>query len=279
MPPSKKVAVEAVSEYEQLRLENMSRNQAFLDSLGLDDVKPNVAAKRSHGGKRKGRGRRGESSDDDDFESDEEDESDEDDDEKTRTSKRARREKRAARAEKRFNKKSSSNPRRPIQEPSRRSFRAAAAAAGTVAPAEELYQLDDTNDTRGVRQSIPLPSFSIDIQVDDEDLGRKKVSAQSLRQRITNSNTKHTELITDEAIVHCAYRISSMSNKALATRVKMIARAQGKNSREKLLVFYYGLAAAGLKELASSCWDACKHNRAIEADEEEKEGKEGDEDE
>ena len=33
-----------ISEYEQIRLENIKRNQAFLNNLGLDDVKPDTAS-------------------------------------------------------------------------------------------------------------------------------------------------------------------------------------------------------------------------------------------
>lgn len=47
-------------------------------------------------------------------------------------------------------------------------------------------------------------------------------------------------------------RIQSMSNKALGTRIKAIARAAGKHSYEKLLVFYYALKASNLLQLSDS---------------------------
>ena len=95
-----------VSDYERLREENISRNQAFLDSLGLNDAKPVAPAKRSRGGGVRRRGRGGNGNDDDeDFEEeddeDPDDESNEDDDDDTREAKRARRASKAARAEKR----------------------------------------------------------------------------------------------------------------------------------------------------------------------------------
>lgn len=43
-----------------------------------------------------------------------------------------------------------------------------------------------------------------------------------------------------------------MSNKALGTRIKAIARAAGKHSYEKLLVFYYALKASNLLQLSDS---------------------------
>ncbi len=40
---------------------------------------------------------------------------------------------------------------------------------------------------------------------------------------------------------------------------QMIARASGKHSREKLIVFVYGLMAAGLEELSGRCQEALAH--------------------
>jgi hypothetical protein len=255
-----------ISDYERLREENISRNKAFLDSLGLDDAKPIAPSKRGRRSGIRRRGRGGNSDDeDDDFEEeddeDPEDESNEEDDDGTREAKRSRRASKAARAEKRFA-KTSNKANRPEQQPTRRSSRTAGVPA-------ELRQLDADgySDNRSVRQSKPLPSFSMEINVDSEELGRKKVTAKSLREHMDSSSeasATHSAVISDEAVVHCAYRISSMSNKALATRVKMIARAHGKSSHEKLLVFYYGLQAAGLEELAASCYQACKHSGALE---------------
>lgn len=222
-----------LSAYEQLREDNIQRNQAFLSSLGLNDIKPVLRAKLARGRTRNDR------SDDEIVEDQELGEGFDEVDQENK--------KRIQSRSKRF--------RDNEPQPSRRSSRHSEAAP-------ELLQLDDSSE-RSVRQAKPLPSFSMEINVDDEDVGRKKVSANVLRELITSQNLEHSELISDESIVHCLYRITSMSNKALSTRVKMIARAQGKQSQEKLLVFYYGLRASGLDELAASCWEACKHNGAL----------------
>ena len=224
----------------------MQRNAAFLTSLGLDEVKPMIQKPtRSH----VRQSRNGDSSAD---EGDDKDGEEKDGDGKigskmprTNKSKRPR----------------GRSTLMPELEPTRRSTR----TSGVSPENQELLQLDETNETRGMWQSKPLPSFSIDIDVDDEGVRRKKITASVLRALIDTRSAEHSEAISDEAIVHTVYRISSMSNKALSTRVKMIARAQGKNSREKLLAFYYGLLGAGLEELAKSCWEACKYNGAIES--------------
>lgn len=39
--------VEVISEYEQLRLKNIERNQSFLSSIGLNEVKPHIEPKNS----------------------------------------------------------------------------------------------------------------------------------------------------------------------------------------------------------------------------------------
>jgi hypothetical protein len=53
-----------------------------------------------------------------------------------------------------------------------------------------------------------------------------------------------------QAMVHCAYRMSYMSNRALVTRLNAISRSAKRTSYEKLLVFYYSLEASGLSDLA-----------------------------
>jgi hypothetical protein len=57
-----------------------------------------------------------------------------------------------------------------------------------------------------------------------------------------------------------------MSNKALGTRIKMIARAAGQNSYEKLLVFHYALKASGLSELAESSKAALNHLKGLQVE-------------
>jgi hypothetical protein len=115
-----------------------------------------------------------------------------------------------------------------------------------------------------------LKDFKVDINPDDETVKRNKVTAKMLRETIDQTNKGHSEIISDEAITHCVYRITSMSNKALGTRIKMIARAAGQHSYEKLLVFHYALKAAGLNDLAESSRAALDHLEGIENSEETK---------
>ena len=60
-------------------------------------------------------------------------------------------------------------------------------------------------------------------------------------------------------IQHTVMRIQSMSNKALGTRIKAIARSAGKHSYEKLLVFYYALRASKLVQLGESAKQALEN--------------------
>jgi hypothetical protein len=93
----------------------------------------------------------------------------------------------------------------------------------------------------------------VNIDNDDDDAERIKITNQSLRDFIDENNTVHSSDISDEQLAHCVMRIRSMTTKALGNRVKAIARARGNSHYEKLLVFYYGLKASGLNSLAESC--------------------------
>lgn len=94
------------------------------------------------------------------------------------------------------------------------------------------------------------PSRVERIKYDDNDTSRNPISNVSLQNFIQASNASHDEEISDKAIYHCVDRIHSMSNEALATRIKGISSGRGKVSREKLLVFYYALKMCGLDQLA-----------------------------
>jgi len=113
-------------------------------------------------------------------------------------------------------------------------------------------------------KKIILDDFKVDINPDDETVKRNKVTAKMLRELIDETNKEHSDLISDDAITHCVYRITSMSNKALGTRIKMIARAAGQHSYEKLLVFHYALKASGLADLAESSRAALNHIEGVQ---------------
>ena len=205
-----------LSEYERLRADNIARNQAFLDSLGLQEVKPR-APKRS----------KADSSDESDDYNEDED-SAEDNDKKVKKTKKRRAVRRSKKPE--------------VLYPKRRSSRGLAREKG-----DELAELGNSESARG---NYPVE--------EDEDFERKKVTVVSLRDHIDGKNEQHSEEISNEAIRHCCLRLSGMSEKALLNRAKAIARASGKNVREKLLVFMYALEVAGLDDLAEGCRTAVR---------------------
>lgn len=120
---------------------------------------------------------------------------------------------------------------------------------------ELLGGIDEVQDELCTKTKIEKPALvQLDVLVDEEETERVHVTADSLRDYITSVNPKALEeVISDEQIVHCAFRINTMSSKKLGTRIKAIARAAGKHSYEKLMVFYYGLKVSNLPNLAESC--------------------------
>ena len=199
------------SEYQRLREANIARNEQFLQTLGLNEVKPKKRAvlKRKHSFSGSEASSVGSSSDDDG-------------------------------SLRRHMKRDQKKALKPVDESLlRRSSRARGKAPEAVG---ELPS-DEEEKWR------PSSNYA------DDDLGRNKVTAKSLRDTISK-NRAHDKIISDQAIVHCVDRLNSMSEKALTTRANMIARAAGKNSKEKLMVFSYALKAAGLEEVAVACDDA-----------------------
>ena len=206
----------SLSLLEQKRNLNIERNEAFLKALGLDDIRcaPPVKKQKRH---RESEGKQ----DDDD-----------DEPKKQRRSKAKR----------------PLQQKRNVAEPTRRSFRAKGI------PAEGEDKGTSAAPRRAPRQYGS--DSELDIRIDDDDtVRRKRVSAKALREDIDQTSTidEADESVSNEAIHHCLMRIGSMSNSRLATRIKVIARAQGQHCREKLLVFYHALRLSGLEELASSC--------------------------
>ena len=254
MPPksAKSIALPKKSEYELLREENIKRNAAFLGSLGLDEAKPKKMRSTTSNGSSSRAPRRthvyahmrqssdeeyGLSSFDAASSSDSSSSSNSNRDSARRGSKRRRGES-EVQAQARL---------LTAPAPTRRSSRQAAQTAhreGEDESPEVLLQLGDDGTGIGARAS--------EAQVDHFPT-RRKVTAESLRSHIERANPKHSDLISNEAVVHCVHRLTSMSEKALGNRVRTISRAGGKNAKEKLLCFYYGLTAAGLGELSDVC--------------------------
>ena len=144
-----------------------------------------------------------------------------------------------------------------IEEPIRKSARKAGLQPDFISSA--YMNNFNENKTEIKMTKIVYDEFKVDVNPDAETVRRNKITAKMLRELIDNTNKEHSELISDDAITHCVYRITSMSNKALGTRIKMIARAAGQNSYEKLLVFHYALKASGLSDLADSSQNALNH--------------------
>lgn len=124
---------------------------------------------------------------------------------------------------------------------------------------------EDTGESKEeVRKSAEHDFIVHDDEDDDEyQETRKKISAKELRKVITESSEGHDAEISNQAIVHCIDRINSMSEKALRSRIKTIARAKGKNAREKLLVFQYALQETGMEGLSKECVEALRLLKAI----------------
>ena len=205
-----------MSDYEKLRLDNIARNQAFLESIGLGDVKKSIGVINERDA--------------------------------------------AANAVAPSSSSSSSKSRRGVKRTAlptsetvegkhvRRSNR------GSVSIGAETHAsgLDGDASKRRQTQSSTRRKSSHDINVDHATVERKKLSADQLRQYIETRNGDHAEQLKNKDIIHSAYRISYMSNQALATRISMISSGTGKQSRDKMLIFYYALCASGLPELAAS---------------------------
>ena len=208
-----------MSDYEKLRLENIARNQAFLQSIGLADVKQSIDV----------------------------------------INKRD-----AAEAAKAPSSSSSAKPRRRVKRLSRptdidtgdgqqlrRSNRGSLSTDSGSRFEGDAYNSEKTRASKRSRGTS-------EINVDKDDVLRKKLSAAELRQYIETRNADHAERLSDKDITHNAYRISYMSNQALATRIAMISSGTGKLSRDKMLIFYYALCASQLPELAASALEVLR---------------------
>ena len=128
------------------------------------------------------------------------------------------------------------SPRRSSRIPGLTASRRAAAAA--AADDDDDYEEDEEDEDGGggggstgrggrggssKRRRRAEPSFSLHVDVDAADTARRAVSAAVLRRHTAQAPV----LVSDEQIRHCLMRIRSMSNAALANRVKAIARAAG----------------------------------------------------
>ena len=120
-------------------------------------------------------------------------------------------------------------------------------------PSKVINKCESERHDVDVTQRKPKTSMLdvVDLDIDDECTSRRKISAESLRSFINNANETHSELLSNNDIIHTVYRICSMSIPALKNRVKMISSSLSKTSMLKMLCFYYGLLHANLLEIAN----------------------------
>lgn len=193
---SPSLAKSTMSEYEQLRLENIARNEEFLKSLGID---PNARKVQQ----------------------------DVEDQRKKEIAKQKRKEQIATKRKRdeEFAQAIANgelDPNEVLPAAVRRSRRISEQPAEVDIAGGEVVEYWANRPSRKSHEP-----YVLDIQVDDEDdpdYGREKITASMIRELIQSTNPEHDELITNEAITHTAYRMSYMSNEKLATRLKAIAR-------------------------------------------------------
>ncbi len=79
------------------------------------------------------------------------------------------------------------------------------------------------------------------------------VKATELLKYIQESNEDHYDLISNkELIAHTTMRLNSMTIKAFANRIKQIGRHNGKQSCDKLLISFYAAKYVELHEIADA---------------------------
>jgi len=210
---------QAVSDFERLRLENIARNEEFLRSIGLAQTKASISALAPPPSKLKSN---------------------------ERFSKR----------KPVYDDEIDHNSEKPIVK--RRSSRLNPSISSNIN--DQNKSLDD--EVLPYKPTVRYPRAFEKYEDDDEDYveneefpdsestPRQRITVNSLRQFIINMNEEHSDMISNKAISHCVMRVSYMSNQALFTRINSICRGAGKQSMEKILVFYYALLHSGLHSLA-----------------------------
>jgi len=235
MASSSIAAVKQLSAYEQQRLDNIARNEAFLKSIGLGDVQASIKEinRREQSTNNDENQPRGSSS----------------------SSSRTR------------GKRQRANADADAAPPGvRRSVRGRT-KDGTLG--------DDNNDgvvgglqrSTSARAARQLPHAAVldgvDVGADDGEKTRTRITTASLRAYIDAANVAHSQRLDDKDLAHTVYRVGYMSTVQLVKRVKDISRGAGKKSHDKMLIFYYALRASGLPALAGL---ALKVLRALDVD-------------
>jgi hypothetical protein len=176
---------ENLSEYELLRLQNIQRNEEFLRQIGVGSE--GLAARASISLERDLDGK--EASED------------------VKIKKRAR-----------------PLPSKAEVIPTRRSSRLDPTQSQSSSNFSEYEDYQYISDDDGNENSSSKKPATFEVKIDDESADRNEISAEILRDIISVESATNLEKISDEAILHCVHRIRTMSNKKLATRLKMISK-------------------------------------------------------
>ena len=102
-----------------------------------------------------------------------------------------------------------------------------------------------------------------EVFIDDEGISRHKISAAALREYIEKNSSLHADSISDKDIIHTVYRVQSMSNKALGNRIRAISSSSSATSKIKMLTFFYALSLSNLEELAQSAYNILTHTYRV----------------
>lgn len=100
------------------------------------------------------------------------------------------------------------------------------AEAVTVADMLQLTNKDDAREYKRAHRNIDFNEELIEnVQVDDDDdVRRSPITNARVRQLIDQINPDHSDMISDKELGHCVMRVQSMTNRALGNRLKMISR-------------------------------------------------------
>ena len=240
MASSSSAAVQ-LSAYEQQRLDNIARNEAFLKSIGLGDVQASIK----------------------EINRQEQLQAKNNDENQLRGSSSS----------------SCSRTRGKRQRANADADAAPTVVRRSVRGRTNNGTLGDDNDngvavgglqrSTSARAARQLPHAAVldgvDVGTDADDGGktRTRITTASLRAYIDAANVAHSQRLDDKDLAHTVYRVGYMSTVQLAKRVKDISRGAGKKSHDKMLIFYYALRASGLSALACL---ALKVLRALDVD-------------
>ena len=86
---------------------------------------------------------------------------------------------------------------------------------------------DELKNNGNIAMKLKSPTYRdtvYQIQVDPDSSNRNSITFDCLRSFIENENKEHSLLLKDSDLKHCLYRVSYMSNDALGSRIRGIAR-------------------------------------------------------